>query len=855
VNHSPLFLPDSVLEARRALMRQMSQGEISQREAFERALKLDPADHIALIELGCCCREEGDLAGAEQYYWRAAEAQPWYFLPYMNLCFLVGERAGPGALADGLAELAMRKLQRDEEALRDICGSFKFPSEMVERFPDLEKLEPAERVALVAEALSRRRNLESAEDTAVLRPHRLLLQFHQTPDPDPGLVDALLEARAEIVVPLVGLLRGWARSFLPDDDEGVIENALAVLGEIGGPMVIPYLVQFMAVDHTHLAGAAGWAFDRVFELHAQAARDKLAEISPGLDGPERCAVAGNLALRPGRDPSGHLLGRLSENLDSLPQEELDGLMPALVALAATGNGSAGVERARALIRRYSSRISRQARRSCEEILETLAEFANNPPPPQPSPYTVYDICAGEAVWDEEEEEEDAAPPLDRVPKPGRNDPCWCGSGKKYKKCHLEADERSQKPEQREFDAVRSRVADLFKQVASARETRRAAEEFLGSSEIPADDEALPLMDWMIHDWIPPRLGRNVMAEFLRRHGASLSARERAFVESSARSAVRLYEVQQIRQGTGVEVKDLISDRVMLVHDVRTSKEVVRWDGMLARVVEGERGLEFSGVGLSVPRRQIQPLLEWIKEDREACALDWDEYLKRELPRIRRAVRELGEESLDNLRVTNTDGDPLTFTKAVYTVEDLPQVLAGLRACPDLTEEEGGQRFAWIPRLPDREDHTVLGSIDLDGGKLTLGCNSTPRSDRGKALLAELAGPALRHLRDEITPLAEVKRRAAAASSDDGSQRRSNIPAAEEQRLITQFLDRHYSTWPDTSLPALAGMTPRQAVETPEGRAQVVALLRDFENASERSRKAGEPTYDFSRLRAELGLDG
>lgn len=25
------------------------------------------------------------------------------------------------------------------------------------------------------------------------------------------------------------------------------------------------------------------------------------------------------------------------------------------------------------------------------------------------------------------------------PKLGRNAPCWCGSGKKYKKCHLEAD--------------------------------------------------------------------------------------------------------------------------------------------------------------------------------------------------------------------------------------------------------------------------------------------------------------------------------------------------------------------------------------------------------------------------------
>ena len=25
---------------------------------------------------------------------------------------------------------------------------------------------------------------------------------------------------------------------------------------------------------------------------------------------------------------------------------------------------------------------------------------------------------------------------------GRNDPCHCGSGKKYKKCHLDADQRS-----------------------------------------------------------------------------------------------------------------------------------------------------------------------------------------------------------------------------------------------------------------------------------------------------------------------------------------------------------------------------------------------------------------------------
>jgi hypothetical protein len=31
-------------------------------------------------------------------------------------------------------------------------------------------------------------------------------------------------------------------------------------------------------------------------------------------------------------------------------------------------------------------------------------------------------------------------PIRRRERPGRNDPCWCGSAKKYKKCHLAADE-------------------------------------------------------------------------------------------------------------------------------------------------------------------------------------------------------------------------------------------------------------------------------------------------------------------------------------------------------------------------------------------------------------------------------
>ncbi|MEM7245482.1 MAG: SEC-C metal-binding domain-containing protein [Acidobacteriota bacterium] len=36
----------------------------------------------------------------------------------------------------------------------------------------------------------------------------------------------------------------------------------------------------------------------------------------------------------------------------------------------------------------------------------------------------------------------AAQPTRRTERPGRNDLCWCGSGNKYKKCCMRADQAS-----------------------------------------------------------------------------------------------------------------------------------------------------------------------------------------------------------------------------------------------------------------------------------------------------------------------------------------------------------------------------------------------------------------------------
>jgi hypothetical protein len=176
----------------------------------------------------------------------------------------------------------------------------------------------------------------------------------------------------------------------------------------------------------------------------------------------------------------------------------------------------------------------------------------------------------------------------------------------------------------------------------------------------------------------------------------------------------------------------------------------------------------------------------------------------------------------------------------------------LKASAEMLEDEDG-KYTWLRGAPGEEGNTILGSFRVTGGELVFECNSKPRHKRGKKLLAGMAGSALQHVRDEFTTQREMKRRAQeeprAAGADPGE-----IPPEVRQRLITEFMERHFAKWLDMELPALAGRTPREAVKTAAGRRKVSALLRDFQNNEEHKRKEGEPYYDISRLRAELGLE-
>ena len=376
-----LFLSESIFESRSRLLRDLDRGKITSEQAYRRLLDLEPADHIALVGISRLRREAGDLAGAEDYLWRAAQAQPCIWQPYLALSELL---AGQEALSQGLAELALSKLLLDEEGI-DALGPDPIPFGMdgTEGHEDLSK---EEQIELVIETLRRRRDLEPAAVTARLRPYRLIHQLQDVEDVDAQVVDALVQEGESIVPLLVGVLRCWAQSFLPEDEEDVVENTLALLGEIGHAGAIPHLLEYAALDNVDLSGAAGWALDRIIELDREQAVRTMREIAPGLGIDERMLVLERLLRHPGLDASGELLARLSENLDRIPTPDLGVYVPTLVGTMIAARGRAGIELARALMRRHSARLPRKARRECEDMIEALGAHETLPPlPAQSSP--------------------------------------------------------------------------------------------------------------------------------------------------------------------------------------------------------------------------------------------------------------------------------------------------------------------------------------------------------------------------------------------------------------------------------------------------------------------------------------
>jgi hypothetical protein len=132
------------------------------------------------------------------------------------------------------------------------------------------------------------------------------------------------------------------------------------------------------------------------------------------------------------------------------------------------------------------------------------------------------------------------------PEPGRNDPCWCGSGRKYKQCHLGRPTRAELP---------ARAGWLYRKAVAYLERRGGA----------ANADLAWWADTLDADWDAPEVVDAALDEggwgerFLAERGPLLPADEADLAATWATVVPGLYEVERVRFGEGVTLRDRRGD--------------------------------------------------------------------------------------------------------------------------------------------------------------------------------------------------------------------------------------------------------------------------------------------------------
>ena len=399
-----IFPPESVYEFRRDLLARMTAGTLTDAEAFRQSLAIDPHDPAATRFLALTAEKEGDPALAAQLAHRFIDANPVSHEGYLLLGRVLADRP----LAAAYARLGMEKLHFDPEAKAHLA-----PGDIPE-VPAASTDEP--------EAVTRE-----------LEPHRLLHElFVAGLDPiDASLIDRVLARGADCYPLLMGVLNAYGEDLLADTDDGLVVRSLALLGEIGDPAALSALAKFVPLEDDAIGGAARWGFLRIARLHPPETLDIIRRLSIGAEALDLAALAQQLCLMPDVPGRSEVLLGLADNLDEFDKDERDLVIVSMLTSAHVMHGALA-EPAATIEARFGAQLSRAARKELKslraEIEEARQEIAEAEEP------SIYDICLEgfDAVNDE---------PFERAePKLGRNEPCWCGSGKKYKKCHLDSDE-------------------------------------------------------------------------------------------------------------------------------------------------------------------------------------------------------------------------------------------------------------------------------------------------------------------------------------------------------------------------------------------------------------------------------
>jgi hypothetical protein len=456
-------------------------------------------------------------------------------------------------------------------------------------------------------------------------------------------------------------------------------------------------------------------------------------------------------------------------------------------------------------------------------------------------------------------------------KIGRNAPCSCGSGKKYKKCCLnKAAVPPEKLQYRRLSEVHDKLLPILVEygetVFGAMAPQVAFAEFLAWPD-PEDAPDEAVMDraahlfwpWYVFNWeyrkfddvdqlISGPEDMTITEHFLQKKKIAPESPEGRFLMAANRSLYSFHEIVSADAGHTVNIRDVLTGREVLVQEHMGSEFMEKGDLIFGRVVQVDNVSMFMGLSANkMPPRMIPEVIQLRRKlsgARGMLSLDdlyeWDLEIRGRFWDMDRRLHSIP-------KIVNTDGDPTEFHKLIYdidSVEHAVKKLADLSKTESLAEiindaekDENGKIkravFSWSrkgnPKNPGMSN-TILGNVEIKKGRLTVSVNSAERARVIRAKIENRLAAKACFRFDEISDMDAMMNQQ--GEYDDSTPSQEELLSHPEIRnQIEQMLRQHWEDWVDHKIPLLGNKTPRQAVKTKDGRESVEALLMDAEKLS------------------------
>ncbi|MFD4467390.1 SEC-C domain-containing protein [Rhodococcus sp. NPDC058505] len=394
---------------------------------------------------------------------------------------------------------------------------------------------------------------------------------------------------------------------------------------------------------------------------------------------------------------------------------------------------------------------------------------------------------------------------------GRNDKCWCGSGRKYKVCHLG---RTDFP-------LDLRARWLYEKAVAFAFGMEWGALLIGlASSRTRSAEPAALFEAM-HDPLVVDVGLvegGLLEQFLRRRGALLPADELLLAQQWLATPRSVYEVDEVRVGKGMTLRDLRTGDRVDVEERLCSTQVKTGHLIVARAVSTGIGMQIFGGIEPITLAQRGRAIDLVgRED-----TDPDELMM------------LLSERFEPVRVVTGEGTAMVACSATVELADTTLVRRKLSRRFGAAD---GDSWTWL------DGTRVLGTLSLDTTvepwRLTV---ETMSEERFEELLDRVqdVDPGMTVVDDTRTPAADLvagPRPALPPAPDD----------PETAAMLDEFVRGYETRWLDDAIPALDGVTPRQAATDPTRRDDLIRLLASF------PQEERPGAMSVRRLREALGL--